>query len=159
MGVSAPGGAINAVDTVTVAADRLSRSAERARPGDQVTDQTHLSSYTDRELLNTILSSLDQDKAEDIVAIDLASKTPIADHMVVASGRSHRHVGALADKLIDRIKQAGFGNARVEGLNACDWVLIDAGDVVVHLFRPEVRDYYRIEKMWSADMPAEDVAV
>ena len=110
-------------------------------------------------MLNTILSSLDQDKAEDIVAIDLASKTPIADHMVVASGRSHRHVGALADKLIDRIKQAGFGNARVEGLNACDWVLIDAGDVVVHLFRPEVRDYYRIEKMWSADMPAEDVAV
>lgn len=78
--------------------------------------------------------------------------------MVVASGRSHRHVSALADHLIKALKASGFGPARVEGLPNCDWVLIDAGDVVIHLFRPEVRDFYNLEKMWAMDAPAEQAA-
>jgi ribosome-associated protein len=98
-----------------------------------------------------IMSRLDDDKAQDIVLIDLKGKSPMADSMIVASGRSHRHVGALADHVMRALKDAGFGKARVEGLPHCDWVLIDAGDVVVHLFRPEVRTFYNIEKIWSVD--------
>lgn len=101
--------------------------------------------------LAAILSSLDNSKAEEIVSIDIAGKTPIADYMVVCSGRSHRHVGAIADHLLKDLKDAGFGNATVEGQTTCDWVLIDAGDVVVHVFRPEVRQFYNLEKMWAAD--------
>jgi ribosome-associated protein len=100
-----------------------------------------------------ILSRLDDDKAQDIVLIDLKGKSPMADAMIVASGRSHRHVGALADHVMRALKEAGFGKARVEGLPHCDWVLIDAGDVIVHLFRPEVRTFYNIEKIWSVDSP------
>ncbi|MGE3303739.1 MAG: ribosome silencing factor [Hyphomonadaceae bacterium] len=96
-----------------------------------------------------ILASLDEDKAEDIVSIDIRGKSSIADTLVVASGRSQRHVGALADHIVEKIKQAG-GEARAEGLPHCDWVLIDAGDVIVHLFRPEVRAFYNIEKIWNA---------
>ncbi|MEZ5839209.1 MAG: ribosome silencing factor [Hyphomicrobiales bacterium] len=107
------------------------------------------------EALATVLESLDGSKAEDIVTIDLNGKTTIGDYMVVASGRSHRHVGAVADHLLTALKDAGFGNARVEGLPHCDWVLVDAGDIIVHLFRPEVRSFYNIEKMWSADRPAD----
>ncbi|RYF90084.1 MAG: ribosome silencing factor [Caulobacteraceae bacterium] len=98
-----------------------------------------------------ILSRLDDDKAQEIVLIDLKGKSPMADSMIVASGRSHRHVGALADHVLRAIKDGGHGRARVEGLPHCDWVLIDAGDVVVHLFRPEVRTFYNIEKIWSVD--------
>ena len=98
-----------------------------------------------------ILSKLDDDKAQEIVLIDLKGKSPMADSMIVASGRSHRHVGALADHVMRAIKDGGHGRARVEGLPHCDWVLIDAGDVVVHLFRPEVRTFYNIEKIWSVD--------
>jgi ribosome-associated protein len=101
-----------------------------------------------------ILSRLDDDKAEDIVFIDLADKSSVADSLVVASGRSHRHVGAMADHLIRALKEAGFGKARIEGLPGCDWVLIDAGDVIVHLFRPEVRSFYNIEKIWSIEPSA-----
>lgn len=79
--------------------------------------------------------------------------------MVVASGRSGRHVGALADHVMRKIKDAGFGNARVEGLNQADWVLIDSGDIIIHIFRPEVRDFYRLEQMWAADVTAERVAI
>lgn len=82
----------------------------------------------------------------------------MADSMVVASGRSHRHVSALADHLTKSLKEKGFGPARVEGLPHCDWVLIDAGDVVIHLFRPEVRDFYNLEKMWAMDAPVEQAA-
>lgn len=85
--------------------------------------------------------------------IDLRGKSPMADTMIVASGRSHRHVGALADHVVRALKEAGYGKARVEGLPHCDWVLIDAGDVVVHLFRPEVRTFYNIEKIWAVDSP------
>jgi len=96
-----------------------------------------------------ILSELDDDKAEDVVSIPLAGKSEIADYMVVASGRSQRHVGAMAEKVVRRLKEAGFGSAHVEGARACDWVLIDAGDVIVHLFRPEVRTFYNLERAWS----------
>jgi len=102
-----------------------------------------------REILSHILSELDDDKAEGVVTIDLAGKSDIADAMVVASGRSQRHVGAMADKVLRRLKQAGFGRAKVEGQPACDWVLIDAEDVIVHLFRPEVRAFYNLERIWS----------
>jgi len=96
-----------------------------------------------------VLQSLDDDQAQEIVSIPLAGKSSIADHMVIASGRSSRQVTAMAQKLAERIKQAGFGHARIEGLPAADWVLIDAGDVVVHLFRPEVRSFYNLERMWG----------
>ena len=92
-------------------------------------------------------------KAEEVVEIDLTGKTSIADTMIVASGRSHRHVGAIAERVLEVLKERGLGPARVEGLPACDWVLIDAGDVIVHVFRPEVRSFYNLEKMWGADRP------
>jgi len=102
-------------------------------------------------LETALLSRLDEDKAQDIVLIDLKGKSPMADTMIVASGRSHRHVGALADHLLRTLKEQGLGRAKVEGLPHCDWVLIDAGDVIVHLFRPEVRMFYNIEKIWAVD--------
>jgi ribosome-associated protein len=95
-----------------------------------------------------ILKSLDDDQAQDVVTIPLEGKSSIADHMVVASGRSSRQVAAMAQKLAERIKQAGR-TARIEGLPSADWVLIDAEDVVVHIFRPEVRSFYNLERMWS----------
>lgn len=96
-----------------------------------------------------VLKSLDDDQAQDIVSIPLAGKSSIADHMVIASGRSTRQVAAMAQKLSERVKHGGFGHTRIEGLPAADWVLIDAGDVVVHLFRPEVRSFYNLERMWA----------
>ncbi|WP_086607076.1 ribosome silencing factor [Erythrobacter donghaensis] len=96
-----------------------------------------------------VMDQLDDDQAQDIVTIPLEGKSSIADHMVIASGRSTRQVASMAQKLAEKIKQAGFGHARIEGLPAADWVLIDAGDVVVHLFRPEVRSFYNLERMWS----------
>jgi ribosome-associated protein len=96
-----------------------------------------------------VLDALEDDKAEDIVSIDLTGKSSVTDVMVVASGRSNRHVGAIADHLIRKLKESGHGKAKVEGLKTCDWVLIDAGDVIVHVFRPEVRSFYDLEKMWS----------
>ena len=104
-------------------------------------------------LESLILHRLDEDKAQDVVFIDLKDKSSVADGIIVASGRSHRHVGALADHLLRAIKDEGHGRARVEGMPHCDWVLIDAGDVIIHLFRPEVRTFYNIEKIWSVDAP------
>jgi ribosome-associated protein len=106
-----------------------------------------------RSLEDIILAKLDDDQAQDIVSIDLRGKSPVADALIIASGRSHRHVGAIADHLLRALKDAGCGKARVEGLPHCDWVLIDAGDVIVHLFRPEVRSFYNIEKIWSVEPP------
>ncbi|MBN9241983.1 MAG: ribosome silencing factor [Mesorhizobium sp.] len=100
--------------------------------------------------LETVLASLEDSKAENIVPIDIQGKSSLGDHMVIASGRSHRHVAAVADHLLKALKDAGLGNARVEGLPGADWVLIDSGDVIVHVFRPEVRDFYNLEKMWQA---------
>ena len=102
-------------------------------------------------LEDLILARLDDDKAQDIVLIDLKGKSPMADTMIIASGRSHRHVGALADHLQRTLKETGLGKVKVSGLPHCDWVLLDAGDVIVHLFRPEVRAFYNIEKIWSVE--------
>jgi ribosome-associated protein len=110
-------------------------------------------------ILTTVLNSLSDAKAENVVSIDLRGKTSIGDTMVVASGRSQRHVGAIADQLRDKLKDEGYRDLRIEGLPHCDWVLIDAGDVIVHIFRPEVRQFYNLEKMWSGDRPNEPVAV
>ncbi len=101
-----------------------------------------------------VLQSLDDDQAQDTVSIPLAGKSSIADHMVIASGRSSRQVASMAQKLAERIKQQTGRIARIEGLPTADWVLIDAGDVIVHLFRPEVRSFYNLERMWGfADAP------
>jgi len=96
-----------------------------------------------------VLHSLDEDQAQEVISIPLEGKSSIADHMVIASGRSTRQVAAIAQHLAERIKQAGFDSPRSEGLPSADWVLIDAGDVVVHLFRPEVRSFYNLERMWA----------
>jgi ribosome-associated protein len=109
-------------------------------------------------LESLILSRLDDEKAQDIVFIDLKDKSSVADGMIVASGRSHRHVGAMADHLLRTLKEEGYGKARVEGMPHCDWVLIDAGDLIVHLFRPEVRSFYNIEKIWSVEPPKRTAA-
>ena len=96
-----------------------------------------------------VLQSLDDDQAQELVSIPLEGTSSMADHMVIASGRSTRQVAAMAQKLAERIKHGGFGHARLEGLPAADWVLVDAGDVVIHLFRPEVRSFYNLERMWA----------
>ena len=121
-----------AVQAAATAAQSLKRS-------DMTADALH----------QLVLSQLDDDQAQEIVSIPLEGKSSIADHMVIASGRSTRQVASMAQKLAEEIKKAGFGHARIEGLPAADWVLIDAGDVVVHLFRPEVRTFYNLERMWS----------
>ena len=105
------------------------------------------------ELQALVLAKLDDDKAEDVVSIDMQGRSPLADYVVVASGRSQRHVAAMADHLLRAFKDAGLGARPVEGLPNADWVLIDGGDVIVHLFRPEVRAFYQIEKIWSVDSP------
>ena len=110
-------------------------------------------------LEDLILAKLDDDKAQDVVFIDLKGKSAVADGLVIASGRSHRHVGAIADHLLRTLKEAGYGRCRVEGLPNCDWVLIDTGDVIIHVFRPEVRAFYNIEKIWSVEPPANRAAV
>jgi ribosome-associated protein len=103
------------------------------------------------DLERAIIAKLDDDQALDMVLIDLRGKSPMSDAMIVASGRSNRHVGALADHLLRMFKEMGLGKVKVEGLPHCDWVLLDAGDVIVHLFRPEVRTFYNIEKIWAID--------
>jgi len=108
----------------------------------------------DGALHQMVLTSLDDDLAQDIVTINLDGKSALADHMVVATGRSQRHVGALADHLLRRLKESGRKNIRTEGRNTGDWVLVDAGDVVVHIFREEVRAFYSIEKMWATETDA-----
>ncbi|WP_422052239.1 ribosome silencing factor [Shimia sp.] len=106
------------------------------------------SDATSEALLARILTSLDEDKAEDVVQIDLRGKTSIGDYMVICTGRSSRQVTAIAEKLVERLK-AEFGRgAKVEGKDTGDWVLVDTGDVILHIFRPEVREFYQLEKMW-----------
>lgn len=100
-------------------------------------------------------ASLQDDKAQDIAVIELAGKTSIADHMIIASGRSQRHVTAAAQRLLERLKAMEILPIGVEGLRQGDWVLVDAGDVIIHIFRPEVRAFYNLEKMWSVPMPEE----
>ncbi|MFN0217237.1 MAG: ribosome silencing factor [Hyphomicrobium sp.] len=104
-------------------------------------------------LLAEIVTWLDDAKAEDVVTIPLEGKSSLGDYMVVATGRNDRHVGAIAEQLREKIKASGEARVRVEGMSACDWVLIDTGDIIIHVFRPEVRDFYNLEKMWKAELP------
>lgn len=101
------------------------------------------------ETLRIVLARLDDMKAEDSTTIDLSGQSSLADYMVVTTGRSNRHVGSIADRVVEALKEAGMKRVRVEGQPACDWVLIDAGDVIVHVFRPDVRTFYALEKMWT----------
>lgn len=102
-----------------------------------------------KQLQEVILTSLDEDKAEDVLCIDLEGKSSIADKMIIASGRSGRHVAALADHISKKVKELGFGKVKVQGLPNADWVLIDAGDIITHIFKPEVRAFYDIERIWA----------
>ena len=110
------------------------------------------------KLLKIIRQTLADAKAEDIVTLPLDGKAAFADHMVIASGRSNRHVSAISGQLEEALKKNGFKELRIEGLPHCDWVLIDATDVIVHIFRPEVRSFYNLEKLWSLDAPADHMA-
>ena len=102
-----------------------------------------------RSAIDLVISSLEDSKGEDIVSIDLNGKSALADHMVIVSGRSNRHVNAVAEHLLRDLKEGGVNQAKVEGLQNGDWVLIDTGDIIIHIFRPEVRTFYNIEKMWT----------
>ncbi|RYH08217.1 ribosome silencing factor [Tropicimonas sp. IMCC6043] len=130
----------------------LSHHAEAATPTAaeeaSMTMPHEFETATVQTLLERILSSLAEDKAEDVVVIDLRGKSEMADSMVVCSGRSSRQVAAISEKLVERLKVDPGVNSKVEGKETGDWVLIDAGDVIVHVFRPEVRDFYQLEKMW-----------
>jgi ribosome-associated protein len=108
-------------------------------------------------LLAHVLNWLDEAKAENVVAIDIKNKSSLGDYMVIASGRSDRHVGAVAEQIQRRLKEEGHGKARIEGQAHCDWVIVDIGDIIVHVFRPEVREFYNLEKMWSGERPSDPV--
>jgi ribosome-associated protein len=108
-----------------------------------------------QNVIDDVMHWLDEAKAENIVKIDITGKSSIGDYMVVATGRTDRHVGAIADQLRRKLKDTGLDRVRVEGMASCDWVLVDAGDIIVHVFRPEVREFYNLEKMWSGDRPGE----
>jgi ribosome-associated protein len=116
-----------------------------------------VSRHGSEDLLAHVLAWLDDAKAENVVTIDIKDKSSIGDYMVIASGRSDRHVGAVAEQVQRRLKDEGLGRARIEGQPQCDWVLIDIGDIIVHVFRPEVREFYNLEKMWSAERPSDAV--
>jgi ribosome-associated protein len=129
------------------ASNKPGRKAPRKPPVKKPAPQRKVAPPSD--LLKRILVSLDDDKAENIVTIDLEGRSALCDSAVIASGRSSRHVGAMAEHLARRLKEAGYGTRPISGQGQGDWVLVDAGDVIVHLFRPEVRDYYDLEGMWS----------
>jgi len=130
-------------------------SAKAGPAADRAASARAASDAAVAELHALVLASLDDDQAIELVTIPLAGKSSIADHMVIASGRSTRHVAAMANKLAERIKREGKRKVRIEGLPTADWVLVDADDVIVHLFRPEVRSFYNLERMWQVeDAPA-----
>ena len=136
------------------------RTAHEGRPGgapqrDVAADTIARDRANSKSLLESILHWLDEAKAEEVVSIDLAGKSAIADFMVVASGRSDRHVAAIGEQVQRMLKDNGFGRVRIEGMEQGDWVLIDAGSVLVHVFRPEVREFYKLERMWSGERPAD----
>lgn len=117
----------------------------------------HVSAETDSAALrDQILEWLEDAKAEETVVIDLDGRSAVGDHMIITTGRSQRHVGAIADQIQKKLKEAGHGNARIEGQENCDWVLVDVGDIIVHVFRPEVREFYNLEKLWSPDRPVDE---
>ena len=106
-------------------------------------------------LSQIIVQGLEDAKAEEIVSIDLSGRTTLADRMIIASGRSSVHVGAIADRVVKACRDAGYPSPKIEGMPLCDWVLLDAQNAIVHVFRPDVRRFYNLEKMWSADRPGE----
>lgn len=112
--------------------------------------QSQKTKPTGDDVLELVKTYLDNDKAENIAVIDLNGKTEIADYMVIATGTSQRHVGAMTDHIYRNLKNKGVKGIAIEGMPQCDWVLVDAGDVIIHLFRPEVRDFYNLEKIWTA---------
>lgn len=122
----------------------------RASKAEHLSHETHSAN-----LVSQILVWLDDAKAEAVISIDLAGKSTIADAMLIATGRTDRHVGAIADQLQRHLKDAGCSKVKVEGMQTCDWVLIDTGDIIIHVFRPEVRDFYNLEKMWAGERPPE----
>jgi ribosome-associated protein len=133
----------------TLSPTATSRAAAR-RAADTSSKRTDDSSGSvANTTLSVVLDRLDDIKAEDTVSVDLTGKTSIADLMVITSGRSHRHVAAIADRVVEGLKKSGIENIHVEGMPNCDWVLVDAGDLIVHIFRPEVRAFYNLEKMWA----------
>jgi ribosome-associated protein len=134
----------------------IQKSTSPRRPSRAAAIEPPVSDHAD--LLSRILSSLDGDKAEDIVTIELGGRSSLADALVIASGRSARHVSAIATNLARKLKDTGYGARPVDGLSQGDWVLVDAGDVIVHVFRPEVRAYYDLEGMWSVREPDRAVA-
>jgi ribosome-associated protein len=109
----------------------------------------------DWPLMNVILDAMEDAKAEEILPINVEGRSSMADGMVIASGRANRHVAAIADQLVDKLKAFGQKDVRVEGLETADWVLVDAGNIIVHIFRPEVRSFYNLEKLWSEHAPLE----
>jgi len=122
-----------------------------APPADLVSAET-----SSEKMIENVKIWLDDAKAENVIVIDLSGKSSIADYMVIASGRSNRHVSAIIDQIQQKLKENGVGQVRVEGKENCDWVLLDTGDLIVHVFRPEVRDFYNLEKMWQGERPADD---
>jgi ribosome-associated protein len=116
-----------------------------------------VSAHGSETLLAHVLNWLDEAKAENVVAIDIKEKSSLGDYMVIASGRSERHVGAVAEQVQRKLKEEELGKARIEGQAHCDWVVIDIGDIIVHVFRPEVREFYNLEKMWSGERPSDPV--
>ena len=126
-----------------------------ALPNNTVNHSPAAATAPQKPLIDLILDTLDDAKAEETVSVDITGKSSLADHMVVTSGRSQRHVSAVADQVITAMRDNGYGKPRVEGMPNADWVLVDAGDVILHIFRPEVREFYSIEKMWQADFAAD----
>lgn len=122
-----------------------------AASGNETAKVVRMAKPDKQELLDFVLGQLDDDQAQEVVTIDLEGKSSIADYMVIASGRSTRQVASIAQKLAEKLKQNGYGPVKLEGLPQADWVLLDAGDIVVHLFRPEVRSFYNLERMWAFD--------
>ena len=116
-----------------------------------------VSTHGSEALLAHVLAWLDDAKAENVVTIEIREKSSLGDFMVIASGRSDRHVGAVAEQIQRRLKEEGHAKARIEGQAHCDWVVIDIGDIIVHVFRPEVREFYNLEKMWSGERPGDPV--
>jgi ribosome-associated protein len=132
-------------------------ATEEARKGTPPADLLQQRASSEA-MLDRVTLWLDDAKAEKIVSIDLKGKSSLGDFMVIATGRSDRHVGAIADQLRKNLKEAGVAGVRVEGLETCDWVLIDATDILIHVFRAEVRDFYNLEKMWSANRPTDQTS-
>lgn len=135
----------SAAPSQSTLAGAKSRKAKAAEPETPAPSDT----------LRLATHALEEMKAEETIIIDLEGKTSLADHMIIASGRSNRHVGSIADEVVKVLKAAGHPSPKVEGVPHCDWVLVDCGDVIVHIFRPEVRTFYNLEKMWGVDRPTE----